>query len=227
MLNLKKYQNHIFGCDRNSISLMSQIDHSNVDRNYMEMQMKSHIDYLDQNNVTQYSNFSKTFKSYGLRAEEEKELLKLFQESHHSLFLLKPRELNKANSGERNLLFNRIALQFQGDFIIHVQEYVKQKHLNKIRGFMKENDQVKLILEIKNLISYLTNQNVAKIRCPQEEIDFSQLGEIEFTQQEEIDNNLFVVDSNPMNYDFNEEDNQLIYTDFCFSFDFSNENISF
>ncbi|KAK8892414.1 hypothetical protein M9Y10_029641 [Tritrichomonas musculus] len=158
MLVHKKNQCYKIGCTGRDIMKVFQKS-STADRTYMNEQMKAHLDYLDQHGITEYQNFVQTLRDYQFNAGSILRLIEAFvdyrtrQNPAHPLFLLKPRELKKTNAGEKNILLNRLALEYSFEFLSFFQNYVQFYYpLMKIKGKLIQNIRIKIerLVEMKD-----------------------------------------------------------------------------
>lgn len=161
MLSSRKYTNHKIGCIQNEVVVMYQMSPNTIDRSYMNEQMKVHLQFFEQNGISHYQNISKSLHNYGLKAEDERKCIKAFedlinsQNIYNKILLLKPRELKKANLGERNIILNRLAFEYNYKFYDFLITYLH----NNYPDMKNQND---LCQEIKNMIDHLLNQSITR-----------------------------------------------------------------
>lgn len=144
----KKNQCYKIGCIGSEIKKVFQKSYT-PDRSLMNEQIKVHLDYLDQHGITEYGNFVQTLRDYQFNAGSILKLIQDFvdyknsQDPENPLFLLKKRELKKSNDGEKNILFNRLSVEFSFEFLSFFENYVnfyfsrmkiKDKLIEKIRA---------------------------------------------------------------------------------------------
>ncbi|KAK8842014.1 hypothetical protein M9Y10_026229 [Tritrichomonas musculus] len=106
------------------------------DRVYMFDQFKPHLDYLIKNNIKEFQDFIQFFRNKGLKAKDFVKMIKSFQkyintkhqDQFHPIYFLKPRELEKSNFGEKNIIINRIAHEYFEDFPIFLQHFLHKKY---------------------------------------------------------------------------------------------------
>ena len=96
----------------------------------MKNQMKNHIDYLDQHGIFEYQNFAQTLHEY-IKNDDIQKFIQSFVDYKNktglsdSVFMLKQRELKKTNICEKNILLNRIALEYSKEFLLFFENYLK------------------------------------------------------------------------------------------------------
>ena len=107
-----------------------------ADRVYMNDQMKIHFDYFEAHQIEKFQEFVQPLYDYGCNTRNQKkfleEFLKYMKETKDiEIFLLKKREINKTNSGERNILFNRLASEYQDDLLTFLKKYLYHNYPDK------------------------------------------------------------------------------------------------
>lgn len=179
----RKNQSYKFGCLRLEIDELFP-DSLTKDRDYMRNQMKNHFDYLDQHGIYEYQNFAKTLHVY-MRTGEIQKLIQSFVDYKNTkslgkrLFLLKPRELKKANICEINILLNRIALEYSNEFLTFFENYLKLYYpLMKIRSvlvqtFKNNIDHLITIEKAYRQEKIILNNNSSQISIPIEHENIS------------------------------------------------------
>lgn len=108
-----------------------------ADRKYMNKQMKDHIDFFESHRIEQFQNFIKLLYKYGCKAEDQQkffaEFIKYMKINKNiNIFLLKSREMKKANAGERNILMNRIAYEYPNEFLTFLRNFLYQNYPLKL-----------------------------------------------------------------------------------------------
>ena len=106
------------------------------DLSYMNEQMKKHIEYFEFHKVYELQSFIKSLHSYGCRSIDQRviieEFLKFMKERNNiDIFLLKKREMIKANAGERNILINVLAYKYPNEFLSYLRYYIYQNFPQK------------------------------------------------------------------------------------------------
>lgn len=125
----RRNQSYKFGCMRSEVNKIFQ-DPKTADRHYMKNQMKNHIDYLDQHGIFEYQNFAQTLHEY-IKNDDIQKFIQSFVDYKNktglsdSVFMLKQRELKKTNICEKNILLNRIALEYSKEFLLFFENYLK------------------------------------------------------------------------------------------------------
>lgn len=159
MINPKKYYSRKVSCMRNEMDGLLAPDQSNIDQLYMNDQLRVHLNFIDQYQIKEYPNISQTLHEHGFRAIDEQTLIKEYQSYRisqgPSFTLLKPRELKKANSGQRNIILVRLALEFSCDFLDFVKNYISSHQIGKFNEILENNEQLSLISKLKLHIDYL------------------------------------------------------------------------
>lgn len=107
-----------------------------ADRVYMNDQMKIHFDYFEAHQIEKFQEFVQPLYDYGCNTGNQKkfleEFLKYMKETKDiEIFLLKKREINKTNSGERNILFNRLASEYPDDLLTFLKKYLYHNYPDK------------------------------------------------------------------------------------------------
>ena len=107
-----------------------------ADRVYMNDQMKIHFDYFEVHQIEKFQEFVQPLYDYGCNTGNQKkfleEFLKYMKETKDiEIFLLKKREINKTNSGERNILFNRLASEYPDDLLTFLKKYLYKNYPDK------------------------------------------------------------------------------------------------
>ena len=161
MIRTKKiYQNYKI---KNNLSIKSKETFggkgSTADRCYMNKQMKDHFDYFESRKVEEFQNFIKPLHKYGCKTEDQRELFAEFIEymkinKNIDIFLLKKREMKKANAGERNILMNRIAIEYPNEFMTFLKKFLSQKYPLKLctKNIIKQfQEKVKKLIQPQTL----------------------------------------------------------------------------
>lgn len=160
MEKIKKNLRYKVGCNGIENRAIFQKSYT-TDRSYMNAQMKRHLDYLDKHGISEYQNFVKILHNYLLSAHEILKLIEAFidfknkQNLSNNIILLKPREMKKTNSGEKNILLNRLAVEFSTEFMHFFENYICFFY-----PLMKTKN--KLIQEFKNKIDILISRKNIK-----------------------------------------------------------------
>lgn len=118
---------------------------STADRSYMIEQMKKHFDYFETHKIERFQNFIKPLQDYGCKTEDQRKLMNEFinymkKTKNVDIVLLKNREMKKANSGERNILINRLVVEYPNDFIPFLKEYLQENYPTKLYSEKLVND---------------------------------------------------------------------------------------
>ncbi|KAK8865409.1 hypothetical protein M9Y10_010954 [Tritrichomonas musculus] len=211
MQRFKKNQCYKIGCAGNEIKKVFQKS-CTPDRSYMNEQMKVHLDYLDQQGISEYENFVQTLRDYQFSAGSILKLMQAFvdyknsQDPSRPLFLLKPRELKKANAGEKNILFNRLSVEYSFEFLSFFENYVKFYFpLMKIKNKLIENFRTK----VERLVEMRNKKNDDKV-------------------DPDSNDSYEVIDSIPYENEINADDDFFIFGDdqsADFSFLFTNDGV--
>lgn len=128
----------------------------------MENFLNHEIDFFKELGITKYQDFVTTLHDYKFRAGDILNLIETFieyksyQNSENSIFLLKKRELKKTNAGEKNVLLNRLGLEYSSEFLSFFQNFV---HLYCVFS-KKAKDQ--LIQSIRTKIERLVEEKNKK-----------------------------------------------------------------
>ena len=125
----RTYQSHMFNSRREFIFDFEK-EGSTKDRFYMAEMIKPTIAILDNYGVTNYQNFNYLFKKAGFKAKEIILIINEFikyinsNEQTSKINWIKKRELIKSNFGEKNIIFNRLALEYPNKLIDFIYFYL-------------------------------------------------------------------------------------------------------
>ena len=151
----RTYQSHMFNSRREFIFDFEK-EGSTKDRFYMAEMIKPTIAILDNYGVTNYQNFNYLFKKAGFKAKEIILIINEFikyinsNEQTSKINWIKKRELIKSNFGEKNIIFNRLALEYPNELVNFIYFYL-------IRKFPFSDNNV-FISEMKVLIDEIEKQ---------------------------------------------------------------------
>lgn len=104
------------------------------DRQDMVKMLKPCFEYLDKYEVTEYQNLIESFKKIGFRADNIKNFILEFKTFINSICQerkISPidwivlRTLKKANFGEKNIILNRLALEYPNELLYFAQRYIQ------------------------------------------------------------------------------------------------------
>lgn len=157
----KKNQSYKIGCNGLEIQKVFQ-NATTADRVSMKKQFEVHFDFFKEYGITNYQDFVTTLHDYKFRAGDILNLIKTFveyksyQNSANPIFLLKKRELKKANAGEKNVLLNRLAVEYSSEFLSFFQNYVHSY------CFFSKKTKDQLIQRIRTKIERLVKEKVEK-----------------------------------------------------------------
>ena len=124
----KEYQSHIYN-SRYEIINDFQKETSKKERIYMAEMIKPAIAILDNSGITKYQNFYMFFKKVGLKSKDIINIINEFKnyinliKNNQKIDWIKQRELNKTNRSEKNIIFNRLALEYPNELINFIYTY--------------------------------------------------------------------------------------------------------
>ena len=152
----KKYQSYI---NKNRFEIISEFYDSSLpkDRMYMVDMMKPIIISLDQYGITEYQDFCEILHISGLKATEMNELISEFirfinsNDQYNKINWIKKRELRKSNNGIKNIIFNRLAVEYPNELFYFFNTYIS----NKLKGRPDSN---RLIQQARLGIGKLANK---------------------------------------------------------------------
>lgn len=127
----RTYQSHKFN-NRCEYIIDFQKEASTKDRFYMGKMITPTITALDNSGVTNYQNFYQLFKRIGIKSKEIIVIINEFKdyinsfEQNQKINWIKPRELNKSNYGEKNIILNRLALEYPRELINFIYSYLSR-----------------------------------------------------------------------------------------------------
>lgn len=128
------------------------------DRGRMNEQIKNHLDILEENGINDIQNFSKIFSDHEYISKDQQNIMTEFvnymkEQNSIKIFLLKSREMKKANENDRDIIMNRLAVEYPNNFIKFLKD-----HLNK--NYKNKTDTEKLIQELQAKINQLEQQKL-------------------------------------------------------------------
>ena len=152
----KEYQNYRFKCKLIKEYRVFFEKGSTTDRNYMNAQMLEHLDYFEIHKVYELKNIIELLHDIRCRSPYQQKLIEEFvihmkDTKNVDIFLLKKREMKKANGGERNILMNRLALEYPNEFFSFVIKFINQ-------NFPDMENKEEFYKKIKSMINELINQ---------------------------------------------------------------------
>ena len=180
------------------------------DRSYMIEQFQKHIDFFESIKVEMLKDLVQLLHDYGCRTENQRKIIEGFivfmkENKNIDIFLLKPRELKKANAGERNILMNRLAIEYQNDFVSYIKSFLYQKYPEN----PKTEEVVQEIQAIANQLtvnSALISQVTSPVLNNQDSLDLALNNQDSF-------NSFGFVDENPLDNFYDQLD---VFTE-CFN----------
>ena len=174
-----------------------------ADRIYMKEQLIPHLDYIEDRGIKELQSFIQLLHDYGCRTDNQRKIIDNFivfikETKKVDIFLLKARELKKANAGERNILMNRLAIEYPEDFVSFIKEFLYQNFPQK----PNTEDYVQGIQEmVKQLTNPVSSALISQVTSPVIN-DHSQV-----TSQDSVG----FVDENPLNSFFDQSE---VFTEF-------------
>lgn len=138
----KHYHSHKFNNTEESFIKLNK-GPPTVDRRIMTSQLVPIYKYLDLHGIKQYEKISQYIHSIGLKRTNEIELIVKLQDYIKYEFI-KERELNKSNSCERNMVWNRIVLEYSTQTLEFVNSYLIKYHPE-----IKNKDEIISNLKVK------------------------------------------------------------------------------
>lgn len=160
----KSYQSHR-NVSKNEILAEMQKDKLKIDRYYMLEMLKPNIDFLENLGITDLQNFIESFKKLGYKTDNIKDFIKDFQlfittsnvkKNWQPINWMRERELTKANFGEKNIIINRLAIQYPEEFLTFSRNYTFHKCISTVsqENFIQEID-----FKIKQLQNTIKNKS--------------------------------------------------------------------
>ena len=144
---------------------LEESNHS-FEQKYIQKQLEPNIWYLNKKGISadNYQNFVGQLKSHGVKAPEQSTLIATFiqfmsdQDGGHKYDFLSIRGCNKSNNYVRNVVFNRISLEFPDEFLRILKEFLDQQQNVKEKQNLIDKfiDYSKILLLISE--NYLKNQ---------------------------------------------------------------------
>lgn len=113
----------------------------NKDRMYMHQMLKPVVEYLERCGVSEYQDFVTIFKEHNFKMNDIKNFIAGFKKFINSqndnlninkIDWIKDRELSKSNFGEKNLLLNKLAFQYQKEILIYTRQLIQNQDTNII-----------------------------------------------------------------------------------------------
>ena len=159
----KTYKNYRFNT-RNEAFAELYRGPPNTDRKYMHEILKPNFEYLEQKGISEYQNFIEIFKDHGYLMKCVKDFIDEFtdfinlqkqKQGIEKIEWINNRQLNKANSGEMNIILNRLSLQYPNEMSDFVEIFI-QNHPNKI---LSRNS---FVQRFKNNIQMLLSSSLNK-----------------------------------------------------------------
>lgn len=154
----KAYQSHTFKT-RNELLTEFQKGYVKKDRFYMAEMMKPIIIYLDKFGVKNYQDFYHLMHNYGFRSNDFTDMITEFKDFINSINTnskiewIKKRELKKSNYCEKNIILNRLVVEYQHEMIEFFKIYAFKKMNGSINAELLLNDFKAKISEINNQIT--------------------------------------------------------------------------
>lgn len=142
---------------RDEFIMEFQKENISKDRYYMAEMIKPNILFLDHYGISNYQNFYQLLHSYNFKSNDINEMITEFKDYINSYNLncqiewIKKRELKKSNNGEKNVILNRLAVEYSNEIIDFIL-YFASKKLNNC-----SNIEI-LVKEFKSKINTLKNQ---------------------------------------------------------------------
>lgn len=136
--NKRIYQSHKLKTPEDAFAEIENSSYSK-DRTYMMTMIKPNVEYLKQNGISEYQNFIEVMKKNGFKTDDMKNFILDFQyfinsfddqQNIQKIDWIRPRELSKANFGEKNLLLNRLSYEYPNQMRYFAQQYVVLKYQN-------------------------------------------------------------------------------------------------
>lgn len=126
------------------------------DRKYIQDQMKPIIECLDKHHVKKYSDFIKLLHDYGFMARDHFLFINSFvtyikETKKQEIELPIDRQMKKANSGEKNLIVNRLVCEYPTEIHEFLQNYIRKFYPHIVHKNV-------LFEKFKSLIDNITNQ---------------------------------------------------------------------
>lgn len=131
----KAYNNYRFNT-RNEAYAEINRGPTNKDRTYMHQMIKPNFEYLEQYGIVEYQDFILIFKKSGMVMNDIKSFINGFKNYINSQNLIRntknevinwlnDRQLKKANSGEMNIILNRLSLEYPKQMYDFVQIFMQ------------------------------------------------------------------------------------------------------
>lgn len=157
----KSYQSYKFK-NRNELQEVFQKSYQTLDRHYQLKMMNPIVQYLDQNGIHEYEDFILLLKNNGFRSCDIHKLIDDFQvyinaskSINNKINWIKHRELQKSNAGEKNIILNRLAIEFPNEILFFTNDYL-------IRNFPSKTNKNTFIQEFRSKIEHLNNTRQIK-----------------------------------------------------------------
>lgn len=145
----KTYKNHRINIRQQIFYDSEQTIQMSRDRLYMIKMLKPCFEYFDNHEIIMYQNLSDTLKKFGFRTDNIKNFILGFQDFINSHYLernispinwIVSRTVKKANFEEKNIILNRLAIEYPNELFYYTQKYIQQYYpaLVNIEIFFKE-----------------------------------------------------------------------------------------
>ena len=110
-----------------------KIEGNTKDRKYMNEQIIKHLEFLKSKNIEKVLDFIPIFLGFGIKTVFQQKMIEGFITfmkitNNVDIFLMKKREMKKANSGERNILINILAIKYPEELISFIKLYIPQNY---------------------------------------------------------------------------------------------------
>lgn len=152
----KSYQSHIYKT-RDEFVMEFQKENISKDRFYMAEMIKPIILFLDHFGICNYQNFYQLLHSYNFKSNDINEMIEEFRDYINTYKVncqiewIKKRELKKSNYGEKNIILNRLAIEYPNEIIDFILYFASKK--------LKNCSNIEILVnEFRSKINTLKNQ---------------------------------------------------------------------
>lgn len=171
---MRKYAKHMY---TNMGEFMTEFQSESItkDRKYMGKVIKPIILFLNCYGVNKYQDFYQLLKNYELKSKDISSMIIDFINYINSngklakINWFKIRELKKSNSGEKNIIMNRLALEYPNEFIGFVYSYMstirpRDSNINILMDqFRSSIDVLEKKKDFHFFLQHFTNNNPEKM----------------------------------------------------------------
>lgn len=151
----KNHSYRIVGNSLEDIIKFFSLATTNPDRKYMKNEIMPHLTYLEMRGIKNISEITQFLHDIGFKAPDMNEFIyrcvdHIYNDKEKNIQLFTTRQQEKSNASEKNIVLNRIALQFPDKIIQFFESYIDGKFTHELNRDAYVNDFKLIVQQLEN-----------------------------------------------------------------------------